>query len=269
MNYYEHHLGDYYRKAKHLTMLEHGAYRMLLDLYYIHEMPLPADIKAIQRLAGARMDDEKEAVENVVREFFTLEGDGWRHDKCDEEIEKARVRIEAARENGRRGGRPKKNSDESGKEPKPNQPETQSVKSGSDLETQTKPHHFPTPNSQQDKASIPREDEAFDRYNAMASRIGLPQVQARNDTRRKALRARLDECGGLEGWEVALAKAEASDFLRGKNRDNWQADFDFLIQRKSFTKLMEGSYDNRPCSGKPGGGSRVTAELDALAQSSR
>ena len=22
MNYYEHHLGDYYRKAKHLTMLE-------------------------------------------------------------------------------------------------------------------------------------------------------------------------------------------------------------------------------------------------------
>lgn len=33
MNYYEHHLGDYYRKAKHLTLLEHGAYRMLLDLY--------------------------------------------------------------------------------------------------------------------------------------------------------------------------------------------------------------------------------------------
>lgn len=29
MNYYEHHLGDYYRKAKHLTLLEHGAYRML------------------------------------------------------------------------------------------------------------------------------------------------------------------------------------------------------------------------------------------------
>lgn len=52
MNYYEHHLGDYYGKAKHLTLLEHGAYRMLLDLYYIHESPLPSKIEAIQRLVG-------------------------------------------------------------------------------------------------------------------------------------------------------------------------------------------------------------------------
>ena len=34
MNYYERHLGDYARDTGHLSMLEHGAYSLLLDRYY-------------------------------------------------------------------------------------------------------------------------------------------------------------------------------------------------------------------------------------------
>ena len=154
MNYYEHHLGDYVKKARHLTMLEHGAYRMLLDLYYIHEQPLPADLKAVQRKAGARTDEEKEAVETVIREFFTLQDDGWHNSKCDKEIAKARARIDAAQENGKKGGRPKKNPADSGGQPdanpsdtgrgpETNPPETHRVKSGSVSETQPKAHQAP------------------------------------------------------------------------------------------------------------------------------
>lgn len=81
-------------------------------------------------------------------------------------------------------------------------------------------------------------------WNAVAGRVGLAQVQRLTDTRRAKLRKRLDECGGLDGWSAALAKVEGSPFLLGKipGRD-WRADFDFLLQQKSFTKLMEGVYD--------------------------
>ena len=43
MNYWERHIGDYARDAGHLTMLEHGAYTLLLDRYYSTEQPIPAD----------------------------------------------------------------------------------------------------------------------------------------------------------------------------------------------------------------------------------
>ena len=43
MNYYERHLGDYAKDAGHLSMLEHGAYSLLLDRYYTTEQPIPAD----------------------------------------------------------------------------------------------------------------------------------------------------------------------------------------------------------------------------------
>jgi hypothetical protein len=37
---------------------------------------------------------------------------------------------------------------------------------------------------------------------------------------------------------------ERSAFCRGENDRGWRADFDFLLQPKSFTKLLEGAYDH-------------------------
>lgn len=84
---------------------------------------------------------------------------------------------------------------------------------------------------------------AIDAYNALAARIGLTRVQARNERRMSQLRNRLRDAGGLHGWLLALEKVEASPFLRGEKTD-WKADFDFLLQKKSFTKLLEGGYDD-------------------------
>ena len=90
MNYYEHHLGDYAKNTMHLSMLEQGAYRLLLDRYYATEKCLPADKKTIQRLVCARSDDEREAVDTVLEEFFVLMEDGWHNARCDRDIEKYR-----------------------------------------------------------------------------------------------------------------------------------------------------------------------------------
>lgn len=104
MNYYEHHIGDFAEATAHLTFVEDAAYSRLIRKYYAQEKPLPADIKAVQRLVGARSKDERQAVESVLHEFFELQADGWHQARCDAEIalyhEKAPDR-EAKRENER------------------------------------------------------------------------------------------------------------------------------------------------------------------------
>lgn len=97
MNYYKHHIGDYAAATAHLSILEDGAYSRLLRIYYRDEGPLPADVKAVQRLAGARTREEREAVEVVLNEFFDLCDDGWRNKRADEEVERMQAQAAANR----------------------------------------------------------------------------------------------------------------------------------------------------------------------------
>lgn len=117
MNFYPHHIGDYAQDTRHLTLIEHGAYRALLDLYYSREAPLPADVATVQRLACARAKDEREAVESVLREFFVSTTEGWMHKRCEREIDSARRKAEAARENGKKGGRRRPGGNPPGSDP--------------------------------------------------------------------------------------------------------------------------------------------------------
>ena len=82
-------------------------------------------------------------------------------------------------------------------------------------------------------------------YNTTANECGWPVAQRLTKQRQTALLSRLRECGGEEGWRAAIDKAKASQFLRGGNDKGWLPDLDFFCQSKSFTKLMEGSYDDR------------------------
>lgn len=133
MNYYERHLGDYARDTGHLSMLEHGAYNLLLDRYYVTEAGIPED--QIYRVARARTKEERDAVDTVIREFFYLADGVWVKDRCEEEISGARARIQAARSNGGKGGRPRKN-------PKQTQQKPSGFSEHVNGETQQKPSGF-------------------------------------------------------------------------------------------------------------------------------
>ena len=112
MNYYEHHLGDYFKDAGHLSMIEHGAYRLLLDAYYIREAPLPAEIKECCKLARASSKPERDAVAYVLREFFELRADGWHQDRADREIERYKDKqAKAKRSAEARWNAPKKHTE--------------------------------------------------------------------------------------------------------------------------------------------------------------
>ena len=106
MNYYKRHIGDYMKDASHLSLLEHGVYMRLLDVYYTREAPIPVDQAA--RLISARSKDEKEALSVVAEEFFSVVDGCYTQTRCDAEIATMVQKAETNREIGKRGGRPKK-----------------------------------------------------------------------------------------------------------------------------------------------------------------
>lgn len=94
MNYYPHHIGDFNSAARHLTRVERSLYRDLIELYYDTEQPLPADdFDRLARRVIAQTDEEKTSLQYVLDEFFTLENGLYRHDRCDQEIQKYQAQI--------------------------------------------------------------------------------------------------------------------------------------------------------------------------------
>jgi uncharacterized protein YdaU (DUF1376 family) len=103
MIYYRRYLGDYSKKTSRLSMLEHGAYSMMLDAYYLEEEPLPLPVDKVYEICKAFSKEAREAVDNVLKKYFTKQKDGWHNKRADEEI----AASQRARENGGKGGRPK------------------------------------------------------------------------------------------------------------------------------------------------------------------
>jgi len=101
MNYYPFHIGDYVIATRHLTWTEDAAYRRLLDTYYTTEKPLPAELRAVCRLVLASTDEQREAVQVVLDEFFELTDAGWINARADAEIDSMRVKQSAQEDKDR------------------------------------------------------------------------------------------------------------------------------------------------------------------------
>lgn len=106
MRHFAHNIGDYAAATAHLSFIEDAAYHRCLRRYYQDERALPGDVNQVQRLVGARTKEERQAVANVLAEFFHLEGDGYHQSRADREIETYHAKADAARVNGTKGGRP-------------------------------------------------------------------------------------------------------------------------------------------------------------------
>lgn len=100
MHYYKRNIGDYAKKAGRLSMLQHGAYTLLIDACYDRER-FPTLEDAIE-WTWASSPDEIAAVELVLRKFFTLEDGLYVQKRIQEEIEdyrqKSKVNARIAQE---------------------------------------------------------------------------------------------------------------------------------------------------------------------------
>jgi uncharacterized protein YdaU (DUF1376 family) len=107
MHYYTFNVGDYRRDTAHLSRVEHGIYRDLIDWYYLEEKPIPIETESVSRRLRLDSDADKVALKNVLADFFTLESDGYHHSRIDRDIEHYHSNAIKNRENGKKGGRPK------------------------------------------------------------------------------------------------------------------------------------------------------------------
>ena len=103
---------DFIAGTQHLTNLEVGIYIRLLCWNWNKKcVGIPSDNITYYRIASCHTHNEREACDNVLREFFILmETNKYQNAKQLEEYVFITRRMEASRENGRLGGRPKKPS---------------------------------------------------------------------------------------------------------------------------------------------------------------
>ena len=77
--------------------------------------------------------------------------------------------------------------------------------------------------------------------------VSFPRLTVLSDKRKQTIKARLNNYT-VEQFKEMFEKAEASDFLKGANNTDWQANFDWMIKDSNFAKILDGNYDNKSSS---------------------
>ena len=127
MHYYKFNIADYRKDTGHLSTIEHGIYRQLIDWYYLDEQPIPEETQVVIR--RLRLGSEEVTfLRNILDDFFVLGKTGYTHKRIEVEIKDYQEQVEKNKNNGKLGGRPKK---------------TQSVISGLPDESQNNPNQEP------------------------------------------------------------------------------------------------------------------------------
>lgn len=86
MNHYPHHISDFNNATRHLTRIERSIYSDMIDMYYDTEQPLTLDLPYLKRKLMAHSQDEKNAVDDVLSEFFIKTESGYFNTRCNEEL---------------------------------------------------------------------------------------------------------------------------------------------------------------------------------------
>ncbi|HGH3665804.1 TPA: YdaU family protein [Acinetobacter baumannii] len=242
MHYYERNIGDYYRKAGRLNILQHGVYNLLMDACYDRES-FPTLEEAIEWV-WAETEEEIDAVKFVLKKFFKLNEDGvYVQTHIEEELCRYREYCAKQSENGKKGGRPKKapKSDESGKNGFKN--ESQDNPNESELnpekpkETQTKPkpsnhltnepsnqeNNICPPNGEPVPAEKPKENfkneiqEVFEFWKVTFNKNNRTVL---DNPRKSKIQARLKEGYTVEDIKTAIVGCSKSQFhIEGNHTD--------------------------------------------------
>jgi uncharacterized protein YdaU (DUF1376 family) len=112
--YYPFYQGDYLKDTDDLTLVEHGAYHLLLHHYYAQEF-LPSDIDRLRRICRAFTPEECAAIDTIVARYFKRNGHAnLINDRAEEEIAKRRAFRETQAKKAKAGAAARW-----GKKPKP------------------------------------------------------------------------------------------------------------------------------------------------------
>ena len=255
MYHYQFNIGDYRKDTSHLSLLEHGIYRMLIDSYYACEGILEADDAKIMRSHCIRTSDEEAAYRNVIADFFTLDDGLYRHSGCDKVMERIYGKSAKAKESAKarwdkRNATKMRNAcgdDANAQYMDANALELNAI----DMLPVTRNPEPVTQDKPTDtcvsvigaKASPPCPHlEIIAAYNRI-----LPELQAViperwAGARADALKSRWRESPKhqrVEFWERFFSELRRWPFYMGENDRAWKADLGWIVKRTNFDKLIE------------------------------
>lgn len=85
-------------------------------------------------------------------------------------------------------------------------------------------------------------DEIINLFNSIC--ISLSKVSKCTESRKIKIKSRFNEIGGIEKIKELFLMVQSSSFLKGENKENWKATFDWLFENdKNWVKVMEGNYN--------------------------
>jgi uncharacterized protein YdaU (DUF1376 family) len=238
MHYYQFNISVWALHTSHLSLEEEGVYRRLLDYYYDTESPIPKETKPVIR--RLRLVNHEQIVDQILSEFFVLLDDGWHNNRADIEISEYHNKSNKARENGKKGGRPKQNQGS----------ETDPVILANPEETTSKANYkLLTSNYELDNTLAPSERdrvparEIIELFNRVFTE--LPEVRLISDKRLNVVKARwkaTDNLKRIEQWERFFNWIKQSDFLMGREKTEFKCSFDWIFKAENFAKIYEGNY---------------------------
>lgn len=245
MNFVKLYIGDYLRDTGTLSVVEHGAYMLMLLHHYATEQPLPTG-RELHRLLRAETKADREAIDAMAAKFWTATDAGLVNSRAGKEFARAEHQRTINQAIGKLGGRPKRTESK-----------TESVsESVSESQPNHNPNHSQTPDTKEIHPPTPRKrGQVFD-----ASAIDLPDwlprepwarwCADRKDRRKpitaegaKGQIARLDRLraeGHAPAAVIGHAIASGYQGLFAPPRDGGAPVTDFARQRREQIHAMSG-----------------------------
>jgi len=259
--YYRFYPGDYLRDTSGLSLIEHGAYNLLLHHYYSTDGCLAGEKPRLYRLCRVTTPEEQRAVDYVLEKYFPVIEGKLVNKRADKEMERRRRFLDEQSRKGRLGGRPRKKPNESrgkaGEKPR-GKPGESREKADLDLDLDLRSKDQDQSLSSESSDAPPGNgfrvedmvrlwNEGIDFYST-DKEVKIPKVKKMHDKRKEKARRRIKDCLIDEAlWRTIINKIHQSAFLSGeipsKGHPCWVADFDFVIASEAnITKILEGGY---------------------------
>ena len=205
-------------------------------------------ITAIMYYSSGRDLPEMDGITSMAFSFIKSQ--------LDRDNEKYEKTSQARKNAGKMGGRPS-SSDPNGFSEK----QEKAKKANGFSENQEKakkPDNDNVDDNENDLNKSPKGDYECEKPDAFSAQLATirelynsvcgsyPRLVKLSESRKKAIRARLRAGYTVDDFRRLFEMAEASDFLKGRNRRNWSATFDWLIADANMAKVLDGNYNNSP-----------------------
>jgi len=214
--------GDAARDVSHMNRLERGAY---FDLIQAQRKFGGYTVEQIRKILGKDFDEVWPALELILSKdkdnIYFIEWVKNSIDKRKEHAEIQRKRIQNYWDNKRKEN------------------EEKQIPINNDGNTVVLP--LVNENEIVNEIENINYNEIVNKYNSICK--SLPKIEKLTESRKKKIKIRFFEIGGYEGFEKLFNLVESTPFLKGDNKQQWKADFNWLIENDTnYVKVLEGKY---------------------------